>query len=76
MGEGYRSLCHSEAAVLMARQCSSAVLREFADKENAGDLHLWVLFLFFKGACPLGNSLMTAGQRGDIRVNICHCPLR
>lgn len=72
--EGYRNLCYFGAAVLIAVQCSVG-LRESADKENVGNFHLWVWFLFFKGACPLGNSLMTAGQRGDIRVNICHCPL-
>lgn len=53
---------------------SSGSPRKAADKENVEDSHLWVLLLLFKGALPFGNSLMTAGQRGDIRVNICHCP--
>lgn len=53
---------------------SSDSPRKAADKESVGDSRLWVLFLFFKGALPFGNSRMTAGQRGDIRVNICHCP--
>lgn len=53
---------------------SSDSPRKAADKGSVGDSRLWGLFLFFKGALPFGNSRMTAGQRGDIRVNICHCP--